>query len=295
MEPVSDRVQFLLRHPWGFAQQVIASFRRNQGFLLAGAVAYYTLLSIVPVSIVLLVLLSNFVDQAQLLETAGAYLEIAVPGQSGVVVAQIELFLEHRQLVGGAGLLIMLFFSSMAFTALENAMSVIFFHRVAIRRRHFLVSAVIPYLYLLFVGLGLLLVSVVSGMLQGFEDRALHLFGFDWPAARVLHPLFYLLGLAGQILLLTSLYMVMPVGKLAWRHALLGGVVAGVSWELTRHVLVWYFTSLSLVNVVYGSLATAIIILITFEVAALIVLLGAQCIAEFERIGLPDPPPDWHT
>jgi uncharacterized BrkB/YihY/UPF0761 family membrane protein len=50
-------------------------------------------------------------------------------------------------------------------------------------------------------------------------------------------------------------------------------------------VLVWYFSSLSLVNVIYGTFATAIIILISLEAAATILLLGAQVIAEYERIG----------
>ena len=45
----------------------------------------------------------------------------------------------------------------------------------------------------------------------------------------------------------------------------------------------WYFANLSMMNVVYGSLATAIIVLLTLEVAALILLLGAQVIAELER------------
>jgi uncharacterized BrkB/YihY/UPF0761 family membrane protein len=77
----------------------------------------------------------------------------------------------------------------------------------------------------------------------------------------------------------------MPVGRLELRHALIGGITAVVLWEITRHILVWYFSTLSLVNVVYGTFATAIIILITLEAGATILLIGAQVIAEYERIG----------
>ena len=49
-------------------------------------------------------------------------------------------------------------------------------------------------------------------------------------------------------------------------------------------MLVWYFTTLSFVSIIYGSLATIIIILLSFEFAAIILLLGAQVIAEYERI-----------
>ena len=96
--------------------------------------------------------------------------------------------------------------------------------------------------------------------------------------------LLYLLGLAGEIFVLTSVYMVMPVGRLSWRHALIGGVTAALLWEVTRHLLVWYFGTLSQVNVVYGSLTTAIVVLLTLEMAAGLLLLGAQVISEYERI-----------
>lgn len=68
----------VLKHPAAFALQTLKAFRANQGLLLAGAVAYYALLSLVPL------------------------------------------------------LVLIIFFSSLAFTVLENAMSVIFVHRVAI-------------------------------------------------------------------------------------------------------------------------------------------------------------------
>ena len=37
--------------------------------------------------------------------------------------------------------------------------------------------------------------------------------------------LLYLLGFAGEVFVLTSVYLVMPAGRLHWRHALIGGVV----------------------------------------------------------------------
>jgi uncharacterized BrkB/YihY/UPF0761 family membrane protein len=82
----------------------------------------------------------------------------------------------------------------------------------------------------------------------------------------------------------------MPVGRLALRHALIGGATAALLWEATRHALVWYFSTLSMVNLVYGSFAAAIAVLLSLEAGAIILLLGAQVIAEYERIGLPPVP-----
>jgi len=94
--------------------------------------------------------------------------------------------------------------------------------------------------------------------------------------------------LAGSLTLsdvLTSVYLVMPVGRLRISHALIGGVTAAVLWEITRHVLIWYFATLSQVSVVYGSLTTAIVVLLSLEIAATLLLFGAQVISEYERLG----------
>jgi membrane protein len=283
-----NRMKAILKSPLRFVLRVVSGFRANQGFLLAGAVAYYTLLSIVPIFALMLVTLSHVISQKELLEATRSYLELVGPGQSQVLLAQIEDFLNHWELAGGIVVLSLLFFSSLAFTVLENAMSVIFFHRVAVRRRRFLVSAILPYFYILLLGIGLLVVTIVSTGLHALSEDTITLFGHTVSLSGATTAVVYLLGVLGEILLLTSLYMVMPVGRLALRHALSGGATAAVLWEITRHILVWYFSTLSFVNVIYGSFAATIIILLSVEIGAIIVLLGAQVIAEYERTGTED-------
>ena len=265
-----------------FTARVFRDFRKNQGFLLASAVAYNTLLSIVPLFAVLLVLASHVTSSRNLLTAVAAYTELLLPGRSGAVLDQVSALLAHREIVAGAGGLALLFFSSIAFTVLEGAMSVIFFHR-SVNRRHFLLSAVIPYLFIIALGTGLLLVSLITGALQLVGRDSVRLFGHVWGLAGVSRALLWFLGVAGLALLLTALYMVMPVGRLSFRHALVGGVTATVLWEIVRRILRWYFATISMVNVVYGSLASAIGVLLTLEAAALVLLLGAQVIAELER------------
>src|SRR5688572_7512423 len=114
---------YVLKHPRTFVVQTLKAFRANQGLLLAGAVAYYTLLSIVPLLGLTVIVLSRIVEQAELLTTLGRYLEWLVPGQSKAVIQELGTFLEQRQVVGWVLLLTMLFFSSLAFLVLEKAMA----------------------------------------------------------------------------------------------------------------------------------------------------------------------------
>jgi YihY family inner membrane protein len=294
MDLLGTQAATVLKRPGAFALSTLRSFRANQGLLLAGAVAYYALLSIVPLLILIVIALSHWIDQIELLQTLGRYLEWLVPGQSAAIVRELANFLDHRDVIGWVLGITLLFFSSLAFTVLENAMSVIFVHRVAVKRRHFLVSALLPYLYILSLGVGLLLVTLVAGGLQAIGQEQVELFGRYWSLRGVSGVLLYLLGFTGEVFVLTSVYMVMPVGRPVLRHALIGGLTAAILWELTRHALVWYFATLSQVSVVYGSLTTAIVVLFSLELGATLLLFGAQVISEYERLGIDasrEPPP----
>ena len=279
---LSTQASDLLKHPIAFALRVIRAFRANQGYLLAGAVAYNTLLSILPLLILMLIGLTRFVDEAALLTTLGRYLELVVPGQSGRSCRNSHCFSRTAKSSVGSCLLPL---SSSVRSRLRfwktRCQSSLFI--AAVRRRRLLVSVLLPFFYILFLGVGLLIVTFVSGALETMGEESIAFLGRAHSLLGISRFLLYLIGVAGEILVLTSIYMVMPVGRLSWRHALIGGVVAGLLWEITRHVLVWYFFRLSQVKVVYGSLTTAIVVLLSLEIAALVLLLGAQVIAEFER------------
>ena len=288
----------IARDPLAFAAQTLRAFRANQGLLLAGGVAYYTLLSIVPLMILLVIILSHVIEADRLMVTLARYLEIVLPGQSRPLVEELRSFISHREVMGLTLAVTLVFFSSLAFSVLENAMSVIFYHRVLAKRRRAIVSVLIPYLYILFLGVGLLMVTIVAGALQSMAMTTLDFLGRDWSLSGVSRVLLYLIGVGGEVLVLASIYFVMPVGRLSWRHALIGGVSATVLWEISRHVLVWYLATLSQVRTVYGSLTTAIIVLLTLEIAAIVLLFGAQVIAEYERIEwepVAQPPQPMHT
>ena len=267
---------------FSFLLSVLRDFKRNQGLLLSGAVAYYTLLSIVPMSILALIVLSNYIEETQLFHTLSTYLEMVIPGYAAILTEQIRIFLEHRKVVGIIGFLVMLFFSSIAFRVLESAMSVIFFHRVRIKHRNFIMSAIIPYVYIFFMGLGILLVSFIAGTIEILETRQLIISGWSLSLQGATGVALYVLGILGEVLMLTSLYLVMPVARITFRHALVGGMTATVLWEITRRVLVWYYKVISMVNLIYGSFATTVVALLSIEAVALIILLGAQVIAELE-------------
>jgi YihY family inner membrane protein len=268
---------------FSFLLRVLRGFRRNQGLLLSGAVAYYTQLSIVPLSILALIVLTHFIEEQQLIHTLSTYLEMVIPGYAATLTEQVRAFLEHRKVVGIIGFLVMLFFSSIAFSMVENAMSVIFSQRVRIQRRNFFISAIIPYVYIFLIGLGIVLVSLVVGAIETLESRRVTILGWSLNLGGATGVALYILGMVGEVLMLTSIYLVMPAVRVRFRHALIGGISAAVLWEITRRVLIWYYAAVSMVNIIYGSIAITVVALLSVEAVAVILLLGAQVIAELER------------
>lgn len=288
MSLISKTDQQLIFHPLDFALTVLRNFRKNQGLLLAGAVAYYALLSLLPMIILLVLWLSHWVDQAELLATLQRYLEWLVPSQAAAVLADVSGFIDNGVSIGvsiGVVLLgTLVFFSSLTFSILQKAMAQIFAHRHATVKRHALVAALLPYSLLLLAGIALFGITVLSLAIHSLTRESITLFGAEWSLRRLSGPAFYGIGLAGEILILTLFYIVLPVGRTRLRHALLGAAVITLIWEIIRHVLVWYFATLSSASIVYGSLTTAVVVLFSIELAATLLLLGAQVISEYEQL-----------
>ena len=241
-----------------------------------------------PLLILMVIALSHVIDQAELLATLRRALEHVAPGQGKALVQELAAFLEHRDVIGWVLLATMIFFSSLAFKVLENAISVIFLHRVAAHRRHFLVSALLPFGYIVFIGAALFIGTLVLAQLIAIGEERLVVLGHAWSLGGFSRVVLYVAGVASEILIISSIYFFMPLGRISPSHALIGGTTAALLWELIRHGLAWYFATLSQVNVVYGSLTTAIIVLLSLEIAAALLLFGAQVIAEYERFGTGD-------
>jgi membrane protein len=176
---------------------------------------------------------------------------------------------------------------------LENAISVVFLHLVAERKRHLFVSALLPFGYMVFFGVALFVGTLVLAQMIAIGEEKLVILGHAWSLGGFSRFILYLAAVTGEILIISSIYFFMPPGRISPSHALIGGATAVLLWEMIRFGLAWYFATLSQVNVVYGSLTTAIIVLLSLEVAAALLLLGAQVIAEYEGIakGDADKPP----
>ncbi|WP_434428130.1 YihY/virulence factor BrkB family protein [Nannocystis pusilla] len=217
-------------------------------------------------------------------------LNLLIPNQADVIIGEVVSLLDNRDLVGGIGLGVMLFFSTWAFKMLEGALAVIFARSRARRQRSFWMSALLPYIFIVAIAGGLLVLTILVALLERLAEAEVVLFGYQLSLGSGPAFVLKLSGIVTLIFMFTAAYRVMPITEVSWRRALTGGVAAALLWDVLRRALMVYFSKISLVNVVYGSLATVIIALLTLEIGTLIILLGAQIISELqhsEEAGLP--------
>ncbi len=276
-----------------FASRVLRDFfLRNHGLLLTAAVAYNMMLSLIPLSAVLVVIFSHFINEALLLETITAEVSLIAPGFTPTLIEVLAGFLQSRNVIGWVGGISLLVFSSFAFRVLEDSIAIIFHRPLQPLKRKFWVSALMPYLFILIVACGLISITAINAIIDAQDQKNLSILGIDTLLQQHLNHIIYLTGLLGLVLLFSLFYKIMPVVKVSFRRALVGGLTATILWEIVRHLLVYYYTKFSMVNVLYGSMATIIIVLLTLEAVSLILLLGAQVIADLQRSANADVP--WH-
>jgi membrane protein len=265
-----------------FGRRVVGAFLANRGVLLAGGVGYNALLSLVPFLALAITALSCFTDQQRILDALRPELTLLVPQHADTILQTVQTFLQNQAATGVVSVVVMLFFSAIAFRMLEEAMAAIFHGSGTGVRRRFWVSALLPHGFVLLLMIALLFLTLLTSGLDALGTRSVRLFGATLSLARGVHVLVGLAGFLGLVLLFAAIYLVLPVIKVSLRRALIGGLCAAVLWRVAGIVMVYYFANISMVNVIYGSLASVIVVLLLLELAFAIVLLGAQVIAELE-------------
>jgi membrane protein len=281
MGPLRDPVTWLKRSLL-FAGRVLRSFSRNRGILLAGGVGYNALLSLVPFLVLTVAALSTFFDEARIVEMLRPQLTALVPEHADTILQAAQTFLQDQASIRVVSVVLMLFFSSIAFRVLEEAVAAIFHTSGRGAHRSFWVSALLPYLFMLLLMVSLFLLTLLTASLDALDEHPLRVFALERPVAYGIKILLRLSSFLGLVFVFAGIYRVLPVVRISLRRALAGGLAAAVLWRLTATFMVYFFANLSMVNVLYGSLASVIVVLLLLEIVFVILLLGAQVIAEIE-------------
>ena len=94
-----------------------------------------------------------------------------------------------------------------------------------------------------------------------------------------------------------TIYKVLPNTKTQWRYIWLGALVAGVLFEGSKNLFLWYLDHFARYDQVYGNIASVVVLMVWAYISAFILIVGAEVASEYGRLqtgverGQPTEPP----
>jgi membrane protein len=256
-------------------------FAEERGSETAASLAYYAFFSIFPMLLVFIVVGSFFVDtavvQAQLLEL----LDGVLPGAEAVVIENINQVLKLRGTVTFIALVSLVWTSTSVFDILARNINRAF---KTADTPDFLKSRLLGFLMFLGLVFLLMLSFAISTIIElmpviyiPFNHRALHE-TFLWDISAYLFPRII------NVLMFWAMYHWVPTIKVSLRASFIGGLVAGLIWDLLNSGFAWYLSSgLVQYNLVYGSVGTIVALLFWIYLTGTITLIGVHLAASIHN------------
>jgi len=257
-----------LRAAWELTVALVTRFREERVTQTAGSLTYTTLLSLVPLFTVVLAISTAFpVFDEWIGALQNFILENVLPDTPAVevVIDQINSFTQNAARLTAIGVAGFIVTSVMLMLTVDNALNRIF----RVQRRRSILQNV--FIYWAVISLGPLLIGgSLSATYFALREAAGTLrLGFVGDALFGVVPLVLTCGA------LMLLYGVVPARRVEWRHAVLGGLLAGLGFEIAKRAFAVYLSRVPTYTLIYGAFATIPIFLIWLYMSWVVVLSGA--------------------
>ncbi len=253
-----------------FLHLLVFRFIQDGGLHHTASLTYSTLLSLVPLMTVSLAVFSAFpMSDRVVAQLQDFVFQNMVPASGEVIRQYLEEFSGKASRMTGTGTVFLVIVAVMMMGTIDRAINTIW----QVRRKRgplamFMVYWAILSLGPIFMGISVVLTSYLVSLplLAGAAETL--------GVGR--HGLLELMPLLASAAAFTLLYMVVPNRGVPLRHALAGGVLAALLFELTKQGFALYVTTFPTYEAIYGALAAVPVFLIWIYLSWLVTLLGAE-------------------
>jgi len=269
---------FFSRPQSRFIRQVALRFHADRCLQLASSLTFTTLLSLIPLLTVMLTVATAFPAFSGVTGQIDDFIASHVlPEQIGkTVLRYIEQFSQRAGRLTLLGLLVLGATAFLTMFNIERAFNVIW----QLKRRRPLVQRIVVYWAILtlapvLIGVGLTMTSYLVSASVGIA-RSVPFLGL---------AVLWLVPFVLTIAAFTLLYFIVPARSVEFRHALIGGLVAGVLFELAKRGFALYVSKVPTYAMVYGTFATLPIFLLWIYLSWVVTVLGAVVTASLPDYG----------
>ena len=253
-------------------------FLQDNGPSWAAAVAYYSLLSVFPLLLAVGSIAAFFVDPQWAVHQVSDHLGNFLPKGGDDIERIVRKTLSAGRGGGLFSILVLLWTGSLVFATLTKALNVAYdtAEKYGILKRTF-----VRLLMLLTVGL-LFLFALSAGLVIRVLWNVLSILpvGREIVFALVVNAVPAVLLLAA----FTLTYRLVPQRRPGWRAAGVGAAVATLLFLAAKPLFLGYVQTLARYNVIYGSLAGIIIVVLWAWIVAMITLFGGQISAHGQAV-----------
>ena len=256
-----------LRQFLAFCAAIVRRFQEEHAIQTAGSLAYTSLLSMVPLLTVVLAIASAFPVFSNVIDRLQTFLlDNVLPDAPGLdaVTEQIDSFTRNAGRLTAIGIIGFMVTAVMLMLTIDHALNRIF----RVQRRRSLMRNV--FIYGAVLTLGPVLIGVSLSLTMGLAGL-LGLETLDVMARELLRDVPFLF----TCVALALLYGVVPACRVELRHAVIGGIVAGIGFEVAKRAFAFYLQQVPTYALIYGAFATIPIFLVWLYVSWVIVLAGA--------------------
>ncbi len=251
-------------------------FLTKNGAQLAAAIAYYSLLSLIPLSLGLASILGFLMNSEEVQARVVTAAHELLPVSQDYVADTLKLIVKTRAVTGVIGL-VGLFWPSMAvFGIIRKTVN---FMWGGTKPRPFLQERLIDITLTVFGGI-LVVAPIVLTVLYGFLGDLLNESGIVLVPAEALMTLaFTYVSPVVTFFVFLFLYRYLPNTRVAYREIWPGVLLVTLAFEVNKWWFFWYARSFSITNTIYGPIGALMVLLGWVWVSADILLYGAMATA----------------
>ncbi len=258
------QIRLLLRFAW----HILRRFHDDKSLQLASSLTFTTLLSLIPLVTIALTLISAYPVFASLAEQLQLFvLQNLLPEMSGKIISRyVEQFSERAGRLTAIGTLLLGVTAFTLMFTIERAFNSIW----RVTRPRPLAQRVIMYwagltLGPILIGASLSITSYLVSISLGVARQI--------PFAA--EALLRVVPVALTILAFSLMYFLVPNRQMRPRDAVIGGIAAGLLFELMKRGFALYVIKVPTYAMVYGAFASIPIFLIWIYLSWLVIVLGA--------------------
>jgi membrane protein len=258
----------------------VSEFSRDGCGNLAAALSYYTVFSLPPLLVLLLLIVGAFVDTSTVQSVMSGQLGALLGPQGADQIRALIMHAARPEMSGLSavlGVLALILGATGAFTALQGALNTAWEVEPDSSRggvRNFLTKRAVSFAIVLAVGFLLLVSLIITAVLSAFSDFVGQWLPGDMSGAVVLLVEAGVSYVAVS-LIFAAIFQYLPDAVVRWRHALVGGAFTGILFTLGKWAIGFYIGR-SDPGSAYGAAGSLAVVLLWIYYSATILLLGAE-------------------